>query len=679
MKATILEIGPIGEYTQDSRKTRDLWGSSFLFSYMMGVVATLIEKRLKPVCINDVIIKPTIKDDQLFKAIKAEKSGSPILESVVAGTINDQMIVVHNDEGLVEHIETEFKRELKRIFDKCVNAQYQVMTKEEKERVQNYCLRISGISYSQILEFFRLFHVTIDIEGDEITPEERELLETASSARGRVHTFYGYVDEHNTVSNKHEKCTLCGTRKKLITLNQTRRINRDEHLCGVCMIKRGLISEKQSIIKQDPGFKSTTKIAAKYVSFVLVKALQSDLLREEIYDFLKAYFLQRPPERNKREVPKPYVLDEDDHQLEEICYKAGEDSVDVEDFIPLDEFLRGDHEEELIETLVKYFPYEYLFTDDRPAIILRKSLKNYIKNNPDIDIETKTWIDNTYYAIVTTDGDGTGEIFNNNDGKMGKISEQIAEFNTFAADVIEKSGGQLIYAGGEDVLFLVHPSDVFEVVEKFNRKFNEKIGKAIDKNYDPSQNLYTISAGVYICKHKHPLKLAIRGADKMIRKAKEIEGKGHMKVNLVKGQGEEGFMTLRIPHEPSRTDVFSVPNFNALIQQFIDKGIPRGFVFKLDEQAKLYSRISDNKETFVNCVRNLWEKSVEKSLKALFSWEAPLTEDEIPEACKETKTKGSMEALVLNSIFEQAGEEKINWKPLRERLYMARFFTGGIE
>lgn len=138
-----------------------------------------------------------------------------------------------------------------------------------------------------------------------------------------------------------------------------------------------------------------------------------------------------------------------------------------------------------------------------------------------------------YYAIIVLDGDSIGKRIDGC-GSATEHSEFSACVNRFAAgvaDIVQGNTGfgQLIYAGGDDVIAMAPLSTAVSVARNLAEAFARETNG-------------TASAGLAITHHLSPLSSALREARSAENAAKAIEGKGAVAIHVLKRSGE----TLRV-------------------------------------------------------------------------------------------------------------------------------------
>ncbi|HEY6137618.1 MAG TPA: type III-B CRISPR-associated protein Cas10/Cmr2 [Thermoanaerobaculia bacterium] len=163
-----------------------------------------------------------------------------------------------------------------------------------------------------------------------------------------------------------------------------------------------------------------------------------------------------------------------------------------------------------------------------------------------------------YFALVTMDGDRLGEALMGESalgsGELRRLQQQISEaLNDFAEALKEPSSAlslrrldsippaaaarrprpQLIYAGGEDVLFACDPRDALALASAVRGLYRSCFAA---RGLDPET--YTISAAVVFAHSKTPAGLLLRDADELLKKkAKEESGRDSIAIALHKRSG----------------------------------------------------------------------------------------------------------------------------------------------
>lgn len=637
----IFEIGPISHYIGASRKARDLWGASFLFSYLMGICAKAVLEIELPSYMNDwnkisnVITRPSLINDQLFIGIPSDS-----FNNVEAGTIPDRLYCRINNEDTLKHVKVEFA---KIIWD---------LYKDARDQIKNYYHQSKGsnnfedndpqekIAEQQLKQYFRLFYVSASDNTD------IEILEQAIFSRSRIFEYEKTQDDVNQASSKYERCLLCGDRRRVITIKNIRMGKRrpDEPLCAVCTVKRGLINK----IKGATPFPSTTDIAAAVTKQVIEEKFEA--IKPELIKFLKA--------QDGRYELKNDLIDEWGAEK----YKIFKKLISLSD---------SDLQSKTYPAFQHYIEYQIYSMDFYEAKMLRGKLRKIVQEelrtqrngNGHIIREKMLWLNRAFYAIVAMDADGIGKIlqraYKNNDLILGRdISMALSGFANNVYNLINNNSGRLIYAGGEDLLFMAHPASLLKLIEEiaqnFQTCFPPDLRTRMDNLVGQPVNL-TISGGACICYHKYPLKLAIRSAHYLLDNvAKQRPGKNCLAIQLYKGSGEKAEVTLPILPIPGRIN-FTISKYINLIEKIMKKDqnieIPRSFVFKLIEEFDVMSTVITTRHDLINYVSFILQKT--RSDKRV----------DIEE----------LSELIQNSVTCTPGG--IDYLQLIEHLYFIRFLT----
>lgn len=137
-----------------------------------------------------------------------------------------------------------------------------------------------------------------------------------------------------------------------------------------------------------------------------------------------------------------------------------------------------------------------------------------------------------YYAVVSADADSMGTFLRGiPQEKTSLFSKRCLAYDKAAADIINQYGGMVIYAGGDDLLFLapVRKSDqekestIFDLCKKISQKFQELIQGSEGEEQFEQDLIPTISFGVSIQYHKFPLYEALNRSRDCLESAKKIE------------------------------------------------------------------------------------------------------------------------------------------------------------
>ncbi|MCF0163110.1 MAG: type III-B CRISPR-associated protein Cas10/Cmr2 [Fusobacterium necrophorum] len=173
----------------------------------------------------------------------------------------------------------------------------------------------------------------------------------------------------------------------------------------------------------------------------------------------------------------------------------------------------------------KFIKEDWYFFKDKGKNVLSiddisESALRHFKDNKD---NTKG-----YFALVQMDGDNLGKVLGKlNSEKIENFSKACFSYADNACNIINSYGGKVIYAGGDDVLFIAplkgkieegskkeQIDNIFELIHTLTKKFKEEF-----KGEDYGE--VTLSAGVFICYYKYPLYEALKAVFTLLQESKE--------------------------------------------------------------------------------------------------------------------------------------------------------------
>ncbi|HOX84353.1 MAG TPA: type III-B CRISPR-associated protein Cas10/Cmr2 [bacterium] len=642
---SIFEIGPIGDYLASTRKLKDLWGGSFLFSYLMGCIAkTILEKEIKGFDsarhqdkVQDVIFRPNLANNTLFEQICLNKE-----LDVKAGSIPDQLFCQTNDDE--KSIQKEFERILVQLFEKTKNyikKKHYVQFEEELDKVAE----------SQLTDYFRLFFITAECNPEEWNEHYLRDAENAISMRSEIVEFDDFSNAVDSVLSKKEKCSLCGDKKSIVTLAHAKRggmLGGKEKLCAVCLLKRFTL---ETLVQKNTvaNFESTTSIAALPVKKIL-KSLLSDekseqkTLKQALLDFANAHFGENGKTiDNGSEFQDFSYTEESGQTIQLIAAKEAQDELDTEELMKLKELVA----KESFSKLINHLSYQLYFSDVPASRRFRKTIEDEIKRKWDTEkfngfkktniqtLQSMTWwLQHGYYCILTCDGDDMGNVLKRKNSDQAALSRGLLTFTESVINITNDYEGRLIYCGGDDVLAIIHPLYLLEIAKDLNEAFKNAL----------SDDQAHLSIGASICHHKYPLSLALKTASEMLSNvAKNQKDKATLAATLIKGGS-------------TRCQFFCKIDDSSLfdIQDFIDLAscdLPRGFVYKISEEKDTLEQVLQTPEEIKKYIRFIYEKSGKEDKQA---W---------------TKIEKIFDKLIPS-------EANTDWTQMLHRLYFARFIQG---
>ncbi|MBU1486877.1 type III-B CRISPR-associated protein Cas10/Cmr2, partial [bacterium] len=376
----------------------------------------------------------------------------------------------------------------------------------------------SNIDLCEINNFFNFFHIIHEIKNHYPTHKEFIEAEQKIKMRAAIRPFNQLKDQEWIP--KWKKCSLCGDRKGVYSEPVDKKDAghyEEEHICNVCILKRCL-----------------PKIVKEIV-----------------------------PKIDKRIVEKSHYQSTSDIALSPI--KVIIDDNERKEFGPLIDKCKK--ETEGIDISEGRYFYDVSF---------KKRFANWredlLEKYPEL-----SWLDRPFYSIVYMDGDNMGEILKGSFPCIKDISKILSQFSNAVSDIVSDHHGQLIFAGGEDVNFIIHPEYLLDCIDELNGCYKGLMGNISEKS--------TLSAGAIVCYHKYPLSQAILKAGKMLHDhAKKYSGKNATAISLIKGHRETTSLTISNS---------KIKTLEKLKESLLQTDISRTTPYRIKKEIDILNRLAD--------------------------------------------------------------------------------------
>lgn len=210
-----------------------------------------------------------------------------------------------------------------------------------------------------------------------------------------------------------------------------------------------------------------------------------------------------------------------------------------------------------------------------------------------------------YYAMVCMDGDKMGRALGAEpseleSGDLEGFHKEVSRTLVNFADSLRVNNGadlnlldlsvvlrgecpQLIYAGGEDVVFVCDPRDALPLAKALRQRYVgsfERIAKTLLK---PSSRIkFTVSAAVLYVHVKNPAVQAFRDAEELLkRKAKGEEGRDAIAIRLAKRGGTPIEVAFKWDEVPGSGGGAWVDRLDLLVQKISDKSVSSSQTYDL--------------------------------------------------------------------------------------------------
>ena len=266
--------------------------------------------------------------------------------------------------------------------------------------------------------------------------------------------------------------------------------------------------------------------------------------------------------------------------------------------------------------IIKLTPY--LDTQELFFQVTQKSdeVLNKIKTfkNPKIDRLDKI-ASNKYFAIVHADGDNMSkEIKDLNN--IEEVSKNLFEYCKKSASLVEEFGGQVIFAGGDDLLFLAPIQNrstnetIFDLCENISSDFEKRMKNA------------TLSFGIFVQYEKFPIYEGLEESrNQLFAKAKNYKVKDKkLKNNIAFRVTKHSGQTFETLIHKSDKNVYS--KFLELTKQIqVDKtndNFLHSIHHKIQSYQNIIELIGNNEIKLKNFFDNYFNEDEHKKYKAFF-------------------------------------------------------------
>ena len=477
-----ISIGPVQGFVAQSRRTRDLWGSSYLLSYLS---AHAIYGALSA---GGRIIQPVVDDDPLFRWASGQRNGDvPRLGSLP----NHFVIQVEEDPASVavaagEQLLSAWQRVCDAVRERYV------------ERVLTAGVDTEDIWSRQVGGFWEVTWTAGSSE------EPGGLL--ARRKHWRTHRPTEEPGDKCTVMHDlqelsgHVRAASARSRQKQDEFWQQLRargrlspleLRDNERLSAIALVKRlfPLVSDVALGWNVDQSrWPSTAHIAARpWIRKVVSQAP----------DLASGYAAAlREHTRNIAATGAYGSL----QGIDPDYLHAG--SLDNERVCPLDESASPEARDHLLSLLAE------------------------IHETADEEGE-RFGTPPRFYALMLADGDRLGRLVGELGGPV--VGEALSTFTEAVPDIVEAHGGVTVYAGGDDVLAMLPVERALECAAQIEESYRNSFTGSVAG---------TLSAAVIFAQVRHPLRSVIAEAHHLLDDiAKDGNGRNSLVVGVLKGSG----------------------------------------------------------------------------------------------------------------------------------------------
>lgn len=286
-----------------------------------------------------------------------------------------------------------------------------------------------------------------------------------------------------------------------------------------------------------------------------------------------------------------------------------------------------------------------------------KNLDDIVKCDPNNDSKI-----NSYYAIIQADGDNMGKVLENISGNrdpktqkeisiddgIKNFSQKCFEYTNNSVNKIKEYGGIIIYAGGDDLLFIApllgtNNINIFELCDEISVIFEQSFQIEIDtlrkkKDNKGKTKIPSISFGVSINYYKYPLYESFKDAIELLFvKSKNCTDKNAISVRINKHSGQNLGVVFSKKILDSNKSINEETKFieNKAYEKFkeilkyvmeekknssenVDEGLLSSIIYKIFENRKVFE-VAISNDSVENVFRNYFDKDIHSKHKELIS------------------------------------------------------------
>ncbi len=552
-KLLIFTFSPVQGFIEKSRKLRDLFASSYILSFLTEKLVEFVEKS----GCGEVIYPQPFKET----------------EEALANYPNRLVVKVKEDcEGFGE----ELKKEFEKTWEELVFGVIGLLNLPERARLQ---------MEMQTRNYFNVFYHLQDFVDKEGWLKELHInnIQNIPQADSYGYTYdlaekylgvkktlrpykaLMYLDKDKDGKYPHG-CTLCGERPALAVdwkdLRKTKPakayLEENEKLCGVCLTKRfapRVLKDQYEI--NVPTFNTVRDYA--WASFKEKLKKKKITLPHEVLELVSS------------------IKGSEEYYHEP--WKVEADLLDPEDVYRLYKETKDKEYLELYEELVEFYRREKI---KLPS--------------------------NSYFALLMADGDNMGQWLGlQSELRKEKLSEDFHKqfsrsLSKFAHSMYEESKSydlclKLIYAGGDDLLAIAHPSVMIQFAKEASNKFKNVVDKDLAKK-EP-----TISAGIVIGHEKENLRFLLEQVREAEKQAKK-EGRNRLCIRVITRGSSPVSVVLQWQE---------VSILNNLIKDFREDKISQNMPYALRQELSIYGDKTsiENKNVIEAVLKRLLKRKAE--------------------------------------------------------------------
>lgn len=555
-----VSIGPVQGFVAQSRRTRDLWGSSYLLSYLAARAALGVART------GATIVRPNLEKDPLFKWVERQAKGSGGLEGPpYVGTVPNHFVARVDSVEARRRAAQEAVEELQRAWRHIC----QVVWDRYVAGAEELGVGVAAIWHRQTEHYWEVAWTVADEDKADASLARRKLWRThhlpnepgdKCMVMPDLQELSGYVRARGQREREAQDRFWAEIRKKAGPLN----LPPGDRLCAIALVKRLFASVSEEAI----GGRIDV---SKWPSTVYMAAVPwIDRVRESVPEQAAEYaravanvaprevFSERRPVRRtggRLALGLSQGPDTSDNT-------AGFERLDG-NFYHVDAVLN-----ERLCVLLEEDP-------ERSAAI-RRELAARLEA-----IARATGADGRplgapalFYALLLADGDRLGELLQVY--KAGDVSEALHCFSSRVQDIVDRHAGVVVYAGGDDVLAMLPLTTALDCARELAATYRDSFASNLPAHQtEPAGIEPTLSVAVLFTHARIPMNTSLGELRRLLDDvAKDENGRDSLAVGVLKrgGLNAQWVTTWRRPafSDVSGHGVGQAPGGGASPEAFID-------------------------------------------------------------------------------------------------------------
>ncbi len=478
-----VSIGPVQDFVAQSRRTRDLWGSSYLLSVLSAYAMRGAEEAAG---YRGKIVSPAVEDDPLYKWISGARNGN----APQIGSLPNHFVVEVEADKRPEAVARAATRALEDAWQQVCDAVRRCIV----QKVQNAGCGTEAIWERQTRNFWEIVWTV------GTGPGGGNLL--ARRKQWRCHRPLDEPGDKCTVMHDFQELSGYVRAESMERQEEFWRRIRDHHLVGPLDLREGERLCAIALVKR---------------LFPLVPGAL-DWWVDHARSWPSTVYIGAAPwiERVRSVAPL-----EAERYAKAVTAAGATGDETGGAFTRLDanwfhiDFVRDDRrcpipsthtESRAREDLVRHLMAIYQTSDDSGRPLGKPS---------------------AFYALLKADGDRLGKLVSGSGSEL--VGNALAKFTREVPEIVKKHGGVTVYAGGDDVLAMLPVPHALLCAEELEKRYRCAFEECDDA---------TLSAAVLFTHARSPLRSAFGEAGRLLDEvAKDGNGRDSLAVGVLKPGG----------------------------------------------------------------------------------------------------------------------------------------------